>query len=139
MPKTNHAREGDIGSLGANSGEAATKRGRAKSRQCHGAAATKKWNIDTIGCEDGAKDGNCCSDDVVAIGLRDAAVSKIGAVVLEIYWEVKHENRIGVGPEHLEYRRRAHLAEIIGLLGLPPKDLLAQGQLGNKFFSDEGK
>ena len=44
-----------------------------------------------------------------------------------------------VDPEHLEYRRRAHLAEIIGLLGPPPKRLLSQGQLSGKFFSNEGK
>ncbi|KID93985.1 Protein kinase-like domain protein, partial [Metarhizium majus ARSEF 297] len=43
-----------------------------------------------------------------------------------------------IDPEHLEYRRRAHLAEIIGVLGLPPKDLLSRGQLTNKFFSDQG-
>ncbi|PMB73351.1 putative serine/threonine-protein kinase sky1 [Beauveria bassiana] len=33
----------------------------------------------------------------------------------------------GIDPQHLEYRRRAHLAELIGLLGPPPEDLIARG------------
>lgn len=44
-----------------------------------------------------------------------------------------------IDPEHLEYRGRAHLAEIIGVLGLPPKDLLSRGRISSKFFSDKGK
>ena len=44
----------------------------------------------------------------------------------------------GIDPEHLEYRRRAQLAEIVGPLGLPPRDLLSRGQLSSKLFSEEG-
>lgn len=44
----------------------------------------------------------------------------------------------GIDPEHHAYRRRAHLAEIIALLGPPPKDLLTRGHLSPTFFSDQG-
>lgn len=42
-----------------------------------------------------------------------------------------------VDPEHKAYRRRAHLAEIVALLGPPPKDLLTRGRLASEFFSDQ--
>ncbi|KXJ88091.1 kinase-like domain-containing protein [Microdochium bolleyi] len=56
-------------------------------------------------------------------------------------WEILEGARLfsGMDREHLAYRRRAHLAEIIALLGLPPKELIARGNIGSKFFSDEGK
>ena len=38
--------------------------------------------------------------------------------------------------EHHEYRRRAHLAEMVSLLGPPPLGLLSQGDLWSKFFSE---
>ncbi|PYI09675.1 kinase-like protein [Aspergillus sclerotiicarbonarius CBS 121057] len=44
----------------------------------------------------------------------------------------------GHDPEFQAYRSRAHLAEMITLLGPPPPDLLARGNLSHKFFSDEG-
>lgn len=44
----------------------------------------------------------------------------------------------GQDPEFQAYRSRAHLAEMIRLLGLPPRDFLARGNLSPKFFSDEG-
>ncbi|KAG5933720.1 hypothetical protein E4U60_004318 [Claviceps pazoutovae] len=36
------------------------------------------------------------------------------------------------------YRGRAHLAEMIALLGPPPPSLLARANLRSKFFSDAG-
>ncbi|KAI0099620.1 kinase domain protein [Nemania sp. FL0031] len=56
-------------------------------------------------------------------------------------WDIYEGNHLfyGIDPEHDAYRRRAHLAEIIALLGPPPKDLLARGNLASKFFSDEGE
>ncbi|QVM13755.1 hypothetical protein D8B26_008386 [Coccidioides posadasii str. Silveira] len=45
----------------------------------------------------------------------------------------------GHDPELQTYRSRAHLAEMIGLLGPPPPNLLAQGRLTSKFFSEEGE
>lgn len=56
-------------------------------------------------------------------------------------WDIYEGNQLFycIDPEHHSYRRRAHLAEIIALLGPPPKDLLARGDLASEFFSDEGK
>jgi hypothetical protein len=45
----------------------------------------------------------------------------------------------GYDQEFQSYRSRAHLAEMITLLGPPPPSLLAQGRLSNKFFSDKGE
>lgn len=44
----------------------------------------------------------------------------------------------GQDPEFQTYRSRAHLAEMIRLLGPPPPSLLARGNLTRKFFSEEG-
>jgi serine/threonine-protein kinase SRPK3 len=44
----------------------------------------------------------------------------------------------GTDPEHHTYRLRAHLAEIIALLGPPSPDFIARGKLKAKFFSKEG-
>ncbi|KAG5969433.1 hypothetical protein E4U56_008335 [Claviceps arundinis] len=45
----------------------------------------------------------------------------------------------GRDPESGTYQSRAHLAEMIALLGPPPPNLLAQANLRSKFFSDEGE
>lgn len=37
------------------------------------------------------------------------------------------------------YRSRAHLAEMIALLGPPPPSLLSQGHSSHRFFSDKGE
>jgi len=42
-------------------------------------------------------------------------------------------------PELQTYRSRAHVAEMISLLGPPPRDLLVQGKLSDKFFTDKGE
>ncbi|KAH7049463.1 kinase-like domain-containing protein [Macrophomina phaseolina] len=44
----------------------------------------------------------------------------------------------GHDPELDTYRGRAHLAEMIALLGPPPPSLLARASLRSKFFSDAG-
>lgn len=44
----------------------------------------------------------------------------------------------GRDPELETYRGRAHLAEMIALLGPPPPGLLARAKLRSKFFSDAG-
>ncbi|KAH7009457.1 kinase-like domain-containing protein [Microdochium trichocladiopsis] len=56
-------------------------------------------------------------------------------------WDILEGFRLfnGIDPEHHAYRRRTHLAELIALLGPPPKELIARGNLGSKFFSDEGE
>lgn len=37
------------------------------------------------------------------------------------------------------YRTKIHLAEMIGLLGMPPKDLLERGKKSSEFFSEDGE
>ncbi|KAK4107615.1 serine threonine protein kinase, CMGC group [Canariomyces notabilis] len=44
----------------------------------------------------------------------------------------------GHDPEHQTYRSRAHLAEIIALLGPPPQGLLNLGKSSHKFFTYTG-
>ncbi|RSM09526.1 hypothetical protein CEP52_004052 [Fusarium oligoseptatum] len=44
----------------------------------------------------------------------------------------------GRDPEHQTYRSRAHLAEVIALLGQPPQELLQSGKSSHKFFTDQG-
>ncbi|KFY69152.1 hypothetical protein V496_00531 [Pseudogymnoascus sp. VKM F-4515 (FW-2607)] len=55
-------------------------------------------------------------------------------------WDVYEGGSLFTGqdPEFQKYRSRAHLAEIINLLGPPPPSLIAQGELRDKFFSAEG-
>lgn len=45
----------------------------------------------------------------------------------------------GKDPEFGAYRTRAHLAEIIAVLGSPPPDFMARGLLRSKFFSEKGE
>ena len=44
----------------------------------------------------------------------------------------------GHDPEVHRYRSRAHLAEMIALLGPPPQELLAKGSASKKFFTEQG-
>jgi hypothetical protein len=44
----------------------------------------------------------------------------------------------GNDPDGSGYKTRAHLAEVVGLLGLPPLDLLKQGSRSTEFFDEEG-
>jgi serine/threonine protein kinase len=37
------------------------------------------------------------------------------------------------------YTTRAHLAGVIGMLGLPPLDLIQRGRRGKEFFTEDGK
>ncbi|KAI1426304.1 serine threonine protein kinase, CMGC group [Xylaria sp. FL1777] len=45
----------------------------------------------------------------------------------------------GQDPEFHTYRSRAHLAEMIALLGQPPQQLLDRGNRSSEFFSDKGE
>ncbi|KAK4133834.1 CMGC protein kinase [Trichocladium antarcticum] len=45
----------------------------------------------------------------------------------------------GHDPERDRYLTRAHLAEVIALLGPPPLDLVQRGQRGREFFTEDGK
>ena len=43
----------------------------------------------------------------------------------------------GIDPELKVYRGRAHLAEMIAVLGQPQPGLIDRGRLKSKFFSDK--
>lgn len=45
----------------------------------------------------------------------------------------------GNDPDGKGYSTRAHLAEVIGILGPPPADMLKGGIRSNEFFSEDGK
>lgn len=44
----------------------------------------------------------------------------------------------GQDPDGKGYSTRAHLAEVIGLLGTPPLDLIQKGVRSSEFFDDDG-
>ncbi|KAL3963516.1 hypothetical protein ACCO45_000520 [Purpureocillium lilacinum] len=56
-----------------------------------------------------------------------------------VIWDLFEGGHLFTGhdPEHQRYRSRAHLAEIIALLGLPPQALLDSGRSSHKFFADQ--
>ncbi|KAJ4387393.1 hypothetical protein N0V93_007984 [Gnomoniopsis smithogilvyi] len=58
-----------------------------------------------------------------------------------VIWDIYQGGHLFTGndPEHNTYRSRAHLAEIIALLGPPPSSLLSQANLSHKFFSESGQ
>ncbi len=66
-----------------------------------------------------------------------ADIWNVGAMI----WDVFQCGHLfyGQDPSGKGYTTRAHLAEIIGLLGPPPVDLLERGIRGKKFFSEDGK
>ncbi|KAF4967479.1 hypothetical protein FSARC_4974 [Fusarium sarcochroum] len=55
-------------------------------------------------------------------------------------WDLFERQHLFTGhdPESQTYRSRAHLAEIIALLGPPPQTLLESGKSSHKFFTDTG-
>ncbi|KAL2827862.1 kinase-like protein [Aspergillus pseudoustus] len=56
-------------------------------------------------------------------------------------WHIYEGGSLFTGHDHefQRYRSRAHLAEIINLLGSPPPTLLVKGELREKFFTVEGE
>ncbi|CAI7565869.1 unnamed protein product [Penicillium bialowiezense] len=66
-----------------------------------------------------------------------ADVWNVGCMI----WDIYEGGSLFTGqdPEFGRYRSRAHLAEMINLLGPPPPSILDQGELKDKFFSREGK
>ncbi|KKK17386.1 hypothetical protein AOCH_002023 [Aspergillus ochraceoroseus] len=54
-------------------------------------------------------------------------------------WDIYEGGSLFTGqdPEFQRYRSRAHLAEMINLLGPPPPSLVIQGELSDKFFSSD--
>lgn len=45
---------------------------------------------------------------------------------------------IGDDPDGKGYSTRAHLAEVVGVLGPPPLCLLKRGQRSHEFFTEDG-
>ncbi|TFK24551.1 kinase domain protein [Coprinopsis marcescibilis] len=60
----------------------------------------------------------------------------VGCMILDIF-EDRHLF-YGTDPEHGVYRSRAHLAEMIALLGPPPPTLLERASARAKFFNGQG-
>ena len=56
-------------------------------------------------------------------------------------WDVfeGHHLFYGEDPSGKGYMTRAHLAEVVGLLGPPAVDLLGRGARSGEFFSEDGK
>jgi hypothetical protein len=44
----------------------------------------------------------------------------------------------GNDPDGKGYSTRAHLAEVVGMLGPPPLDLLKRGKRSQEFFTEDG-
>ncbi|KAJ4253304.1 hypothetical protein NW762_010459 [Fusarium torreyae] len=57
-----------------------------------------------------------------------------------IIWDLFEGQHLFTGhdPKFQTYRSRAHLAEMVALLGPPPQTLLESGKLSQKFFTDTG-
>lgn len=45
----------------------------------------------------------------------------------------------GDDPDGKGYSTRAHLAEVMGVLGSPPLDMLQRGRRSHEFFTHDGK
>lgn len=60
----------------------------------------------------------------------------VGVMIWDIF-EGKHMFH-GGDPDGKGYSTRAHLAEVIGMLGPPPLDLLQKGTRTSEFFDKEG-
>ncbi|KAM5464784.1 hypothetical protein MauCBS54593_006877 [Microsporum audouinii] len=63
----------------------------------------------------------------------------VGAMIWDVFEGGHLFYGIDPSPKKGYYTTRAHLAEIIGLLGPPPLDLLREGVRSKEFFSDDGK
>ncbi|KAF5868518.1 putative protein kinase domain-containing protein [Botrytis fragariae] len=61
----------------------------------------------------------------------------VGVMIWDLF-EGKHMFH-GKDPDGKGYSTRAHLAEVIGMLGPPPLDLLEKGVRASEFFDKEGK
>ncbi|PYI29535.1 kinase domain protein [Aspergillus indologenus CBS 114.80] len=61
----------------------------------------------------------------------------VGAMVWDLF-EGRHLF-CGDDPDGKGYSTRAHLAEVMGLLGPPPLDMLRRGKRSHEFFTDDGK
>ncbi|KAF7173419.1 hypothetical protein CNMCM5623_005636 [Aspergillus felis] len=61
----------------------------------------------------------------------------VGVMIWDLF-EGKHLF-YGNDPDGKGYSTRAHLAEVIGILGPPPLDMLKRGKRSHEFFTEDGK
>ncbi|KAK3324416.1 kinase-like domain-containing protein [Cercophora scortea] len=66
-----------------------------------------------------------------------ADIWNLGAMIWDVY-EDKHMF-YGQDPKENKYMTRAHLAEVTGMLGLAPLDLVQRGVRSKEFFTEDGK
>ncbi|KAI4704940.1 hypothetical protein J4E89_009525 [Alternaria sp. Ai002NY15] len=67
---------------------------------------------------------------------HSADIWNVGAMIWDLY-EDKHLF-YGIDPIEKRYLTRAHLAEVVAMLGPPPRDLLERGPRSKEFFDGEG-
>jgi hypothetical protein len=60
----------------------------------------------------------------------------VGVMIWDLF-EGKHMFN-GNDPDGEDYSTRAHLAEVIGMLGPPPLDLIQRGARSSEFFDKDG-
>ncbi|CAI7620884.1 unnamed protein product [Penicillium palitans] len=60
----------------------------------------------------------------------------VGTMIWDLF-EGKHMF-IGIDPDGKGYSTRMHIAEVIGILGPPPLDLLKRGERSHEFFTKDG-
>lgn len=63
----------------------------------------------------------------------------VGAMIWDVFEGGHLFHGLDPSPEKGYYTTRAHLAEIIALLGPPPLDLLQRGTRSEEFFSEDGQ
>ncbi|OAA37905.1 protein kinase domain protein [Metarhizium rileyi] len=63
----------------------------------------------------------------------------VGALIWDVFEGGHLFHGLDPSPEKGCYTTRAHLAEVIGLLGPPPLDLLQRGTRSREFFSEDGQ
>ncbi|KAI9654918.1 MAG: hypothetical protein M1821_005671 [Bathelium mastoideum] len=66
-----------------------------------------------------------------------ADIWNVGVMIWDLF-EGKHMF-YGDDPVEERYLTRAHLAEVVAMLGLPPLDLLNRGSRSKEFFTDDGQ
>ncbi|KAI9686773.1 MAG: hypothetical protein M1822_002833 [Bathelium mastoideum] len=66
-----------------------------------------------------------------------ADIWNVGVMIWDLF-EGKHMF-YGNDPLEKRYLTRAHLAEVVAMLGLPPLDLLNRGSRSKEFFTDDGQ
>ncbi|KAI9890528.1 MAG: hypothetical protein M1814_003868 [Vezdaea aestivalis] len=61
----------------------------------------------------------------------------VGVMIWDVF-QGKHMFH-GQDPDGSGYKTRAHLTEVIGMIGMPPLDLVQRGNRSPEFFTDEGQ